>query len=179
MATPTGSPAWSRTASADTYGGGALKTNYQSQGVTNPQTDLGAEEYSRMAGDTAAAVRVASLASIVFTADDVSPADPTVTIVSAMFGTYSTSYDGGNPPTGFPAVERVSNGVYDVTYEATSTDDAGVSQAVTILHSYPSVQGSTAAYATSSITAANVVRVYVFDGAGAALGSQVVGLEVA
>lgn len=176
--TPDGSPAWARNVAHTTYGGSVDKTNYQSQGVTNARTDVGAEAFVRLTEDAAAAVRTADFCVVTFTPDDGTPDDPTVHHVEQMNGVRSTDYDGGNAPAGFPAVERVSDGVYDVTFTATPSDDYSQSYALTIEHAEAVAHGSTAAIVTVDITAANVVRVRVFDAAGSALADTKVTLSV-
>jgi len=176
--TPTGSPPWVRNSDHATYGGSTTKANYQAQGVTNPRTDVSAEAYVRMATDTAALSRTGAIGLVTFTPDDAGANDPTVDSCDLMTGN-STNYDGGAAPTGFPAVERVSDGIYDVTMPASLTDEYSVSAAVSIVHAEGSGHGGTAAIVNCDITAVNIVRVYVFDTAGAALADIKLTIEIA
>jgi len=178
MATPSGLPAWSRAASAETYGGIATKTNYQSQGATNGRTDWAAEEFLRLTADAAACTRTCPFGAVKFTPDDITPAHPTVTRVDLMSGTQSVSYLGNAAPTGFPAVTRNGDGDYTVTFPTSVTDEFGVSQAVNIRGAGPTMDTDTAALATHVLVNAYTVRVYVWDVAGSPLGDQAVQLRV-
>lgn len=98
MATiPTGSPAWTRTATAAIYGGNAGKRNLGGIGAVNAKTDVTAEEWLRISSDLARAVRSAPLffASIAYTYDP--PLSTSVT-VQPMWTDVAT-YDGVTPPT--------------------------------------------------------------------------------
>lgn len=65
MATvPTGSPAWTRTATAETYGGHAGKRNLGGVGAVNAKTDVTAEEWLRMSSDLARVVHSAPVCLI-------------------------------------------------------------------------------------------------------------------
>lgn len=179
MATPSGNPAWARTASAETYGGTASKVNYQSQGVTNPRTDLGAEEYLRLCGDVAAAVRTCPFGAVHFQADDTTPAHPTVTRVDMMSGIYTTSYVGNAAPTGYPSVTRNGDGDYTVTFPTTVTDDYGVTYATYIRGAAPVMDSNTATLATYQKVNDYTIRVYVWEPVGGtAYGDQAVLLRV-
>jgi hypothetical protein len=123
--TPTGSPAWARTADHTIYGGNVNKRNFMSEGVLNAETDVGAEDITRMAEDLAAVVRTAPFAAIAYTADDTTPANPTVLSVRQMTGVQTSSYAGASPPTGFPAATRSGDGVTVFTWSATYQDAYG------------------------------------------------------
>lgn len=61
MVTPTGLPAWTRTADPSTYGGVLGKRNLGNIGAVNAKTDVTAEEFLRAAQDLAHATRAAPL----------------------------------------------------------------------------------------------------------------------
>lgn len=121
MATPSGLPSWSRTATAETYGGSIEKQNYQSQGVTNAMTDLGAEEFSRMAADLSSCIRTAPFASLV-----VNGVTEEVLNIQTQYGSLNEVYDGYNPPFGFPTFIRNNDGYYTLEFPESATDDFGV-----------------------------------------------------
>lgn len=172
--TPDGYPAWVRANSHETYGGHAEKRNYQQQGVTNPLTDIGAEQYTRMAEDVAQCQRTGSFAVISFVCDDSTPAAPTVNVLM-MSGLASASYIGSSPPTGFPAVARNSDGNFTVTFSSTATDAYGVSAAVNIAAVIASVSGGLASWTRDN---AYTVTVACVDTSAAALANASGTLEL-
>lgn len=175
--TPTGSPAWVRTADHTNYGGNTEKRNYQSQGVVNPETDVGAEDFARLAADVAAVARTSPFCVITFLQDDSTPDDPTVEYVNMMTGIRTTSYDGGTPPSGFPTVTRNGDGDVSITFESNYSDDYAVSGAFTPKHASGNAHGSTAATVSCSVSG-SVVTALTFDAAGAAETDKRVTVEV-
>src|SRR5690606_32431313 len=141
------------------------KRNYQSQGVVNPKTDVGAEDYSRLVTDVAASVRTAAFCVITFLQDDTTPDDPTVEYVNMMTGVRTTIYDGGAPPDGFPSVTRNDDGDVSITFDSNYSDGYAVSGAFTPRHASGNVHGSTAATVSCSVSG-SVVTVLTFDAAG-------------
>lgn len=175
--TPTGSPAWVRNADHTTYGGHTSKTNYQSRGVINALTDVGAEEFVRMVADLAAVVRTAPFCVINFTANDSgTPADPTVNRVTMQTGATASSYAGGTPPTGFPTVERVADGNYRITFSANYSDPYSVSGAFTPTHVVPAVLGATG-YDVGYQTGVSTCNVYCNNG-GAGVQDQTLSVVI-
>jgi hypothetical protein len=160
--TPTGSPAWERTANHETYGGNINKRNYQSQGPVNPRTDVDAAEFSRMVADVAAMVQTAPFAVLTFTTNDTSPAAPTVDNYNGMHGSA--------PPTG----ARVSNGVAQFDWDASYLDAYGVSGDVHITHAVATCHGTGGNMATVVISDPDAnsknerVTVYATDDTGTA-----------
>lgn len=134
MTTPTGLPAWTRTADHTIYGGHLDKQNYLSQGVVNPRTDVSAEEFVRFCEDLAACVRTAPFAIITYTCNDTSPAAPTIHSVYMMTGVRTTSYEGDAAPTGFPSAARDSNGVVTFTFASSYNDAYSVAGGFTTRH---------------------------------------------
>lgn len=177
MITPSGLPAWSRTADHQNYGGHTSKVNYQSQGVTNPRTDVGAEAICRHASDTAAAVRTSDFAKITFLNNDGSPAAPTVESVEMMTGVTSTPYAGGSPTTGFPGATRSSTGVTVFTFDSSYVDDYGVSSSFAPTMAMAVGHGSSFVNCTC-VVSGQTVTVYCWDAAGVAVGDKRVTLTV-
>ncbi len=158
---PTGRPAWSRTADYQSYGGNLNKVNYQSQGVTNPLTDISAEQHARLCEDTAAATRTASFADMTVQCDDVTLGPPTITAVDMMTGVQLASYVGNVPPTGFPSAARNGNSDVTLTFDSSYTDDYGVSENLSLVHAIATPHGTTALTETVTVTA-TTVRVKIF-----------------
>ncbi len=169
MTTPTGNPAWVRSSDFATYGGATNKANYQSQGVVNPRTDIGAEGFSRLVSDVAAVQRTAEFASLQILCDDTTPAAPTVESCRLMTGATSVSYLGSAPPVGFPAVARNGNGDVTVTFASSYADEYGVAGAFVVKEPVASYVGTTPGVACPAIVSATAIRVRVFNLSAAAL----------
>jgi hypothetical protein len=123
---PAGNPAWTRSASIESYGGHEFKENFMSQGVVDARTDVGADQINRLAADLSALTRVAPLAVIIIQNDDTGTNNPTVLGAWLQSGVSSDGYAGASPPAGFPTVTRVSDGSFYVTFPAQLADDFGV-----------------------------------------------------
>lgn len=163
MTTPTGLPAWSRTADHTVYGGHLDKQNYLSQGVINARTDVGAEEFVRLCEDVAVCARTAPFAVITYTCNDSSPAAPTIHSVYMMTGVRTADYAGGSPPTGFPSATRNGNGNVTFSFASSYTDAYGVSSALTIRHAEAGGHGTSAIMGGVSIGATSVQVVALND----------------
>lgn len=123
-----GSPSWTRTASASSYGGDVNKTNYQSVGVINAKTDVGAAAVNRAAADEAACVRSAPFAVIRYHCHDTTPAAPEFNIILTQPG-ITEAYAADYAPDGYPSGARNGDGDVTITFDASSTDDMGVAGA--------------------------------------------------
>lgn len=165
--TPTGNPAWTRSVSHEDYGGSVNKQNYQSIGVVNARTDVGAEGFSRQVSDQAAAVRTAEMGVFTYLNNDTGTDPPTIEAALLMTGIAANSYEGDAPPTGFPSAARNGDGDVTFTFAASHTDEYGVAAAWAPTQCTVSCYGSTFADATYEISG-QTVRVRVFDAAGAA-----------
>lgn len=181
---PTGSPAWVRNADHTTYGGNTAKTNWHSQGVTNAQTDIGAEAFVRMCEDLSAVVRTAPFCVLTLVCDDVTPGPPTVFAINQMTGVTVTSYVGNAPPAGFPSAARNGNGDVTITWATSYTDSYNVSGNVNILHADVGPLSATAALASYQRVDVNsdglfeAVRVRNFNTGGTALSNAQFTLSV-
>lgn len=169
---PAGLPAWSRTADHTVYGGNLNKINYQSRGVINARTDVGADQFVRMVEDLAAVTRVAPFCRLTYTADDSTPAAPTVSTCALMTGVATSSYLGSAPPTGFPALARSSTGVTTITFASSYTDAYGIAQSFTPTQIEASLASSTLGAATWAISG-NVVTIYANNASGAVSNAKV------
>lgn len=168
MVVPTGNPAWARSVSHEDYGGHEDKTNYQSIGVVNPRTDVGAEGFSRQVSDQAAAVRTSEFAVLTYLNNDTGTDPPTIEAAHLMTGIASNSYEGDAPPNGFPSAVRNGDGDVTFTFESSYPDEYGVSADWSPVQAQVSCHGTTFAHANYVISG-QTVRVRVFDAAGAAL----------
>lgn len=175
--TPTGLPAWTRTADHTIYGGHLQKANYQSQGVVNPRTDVGAEAIARMSADLAAVVRTAPFGEFTFLNRDASPLAPLVECAYMMTGVRTASYSGDAAPTGFPSAARNGTGDVTFTFAATYADAYGVVAAFTPTHVTLGMHGTTFLDADWVISG-STIRIRCFDAAGAALGDRRITLVV-
>lgn len=144
MTTPSGNPSWTRSASAATYGGHQNKQNYQQQGVTNPLTDIGADEFIRTTLDLAAVLSATEFAVLSVTCNDSTPAAPTINWVRAQNAVALSPYAGDSAATGLPSGSRNSNGNITLQWEAALTDDYGVSAAPAIIAAEARVNGNDA-----------------------------------
>lgn len=163
MTTPAGNPAWVRTSAFDTYGGDPNKANYQSQGVVNPVTDVGAEGFSRLASDVAAVARTAEFASMIIQCNDSSPAAPTIVSCRLMTGTTDISYPGNAAPAGFPTAARNGNGDITLTFASSYLDEYGVSGGFSARDPIPSLIGTGGGTAVPELVSDTAVRVRCFN----------------
>ena len=169
MTTPTGNPAWTRSADFTQYGGDPNKQNYQSQGVVNPRTDVGAEGFSRLVSDAAAAVRSAEFCVMQVLIRDTAPTGATIESCRLMTGVTSGSYDGAAPPTGFPAIARNGNGDVSISFSSAYADEYGVSGGFSAKEPIANLISSAGGVASPELVSATVVRVRCFSLAGAAV----------
>lgn len=161
MTTPTGNPAWTRSVDYSQYGGDPNKQNYQSQGVVNPKTDVGAEGFSRLVSDAAAVVRTAEFC-VMQVLCDVGGTATTVEHCRMMTG-ISASYVGSAPPTGFPSITRNGNGDVSITFASAYSDEYGVSGVFAAKEPVASLIGSGGGVAVPELASATVVRVRCFN----------------
>lgn len=168
---PTGLPAWVRSNDHTSYGGNVSKKNYQSAGAINPQTDVDAANWCRIATDLAAVAKTSPFAVMRFLCNDAVPGAPTIQSYSGMIGTQ-------------PTAARNGNGDVQFTWAASYEDPYGVEGIVDITMAIPITHGSTAAIPTVEISDSNSdtygdrIRVRVKDTAGAAISDAVVTLVV-
>jgi len=141
---PAGLPAWSRTASIESYGGHADKINFMGQGAIDARTDVTAAQINRLAADMSAIVRVLPLAVIIVQNDDTGVNDPTVLGAWLQSGVSAAGYAGASPPSGFPTATRISDGSVAIQFPVPLTDDFGVEQKVHIRAAEASVSGDVA-----------------------------------
>jgi hypothetical protein len=132
-------------------------------------TDVSAAEFSRMVSDVAAIARTAPMWIITYLCNDSSPAAPTVEVVYGMTGVRVTSYEGDNPPTGFPSAARAAaNGAVVFTFDSSYDDDYGVAGDYAVTGAVGSAEGS-AHRAVTCTNTATTVTVRVYDDAGSAV----------
>lgn len=177
--TPTGSAPWLHVNSFEHYGGDLNKRNYQSQGAVNAQTDVTAQQFSRLTADLAAVQRVAPFAVINYTNNDLTPAAPTINVVRLQTGVTSASYAGDSPPAGFPSAARNGDGDVTFTFASSYTDDYGVTGALVINGAEAGANGpATGVIATANALTDTTVQVVTITDTGAAAQEQTVTVEV-
>lgn len=167
--TPNGLPAWTRTASHTNYGGHINKRNYQTRGVIDALTDVGAEALCRLAADLEALTRTGPFAMITYLCDDAGGNPPTIETVHMMTGVRLTSYAGGSAPVGFPSAARNGNGDVTFTLASSYTDAYGVAGTFAIKHACVSVHGTSAGEGVVQIPTSTTLRVRLFNGGSALL----------
>lgn len=171
--TPSGSPAWVRTADHTDYGGHTSKVNWHELPITNPRTDVGAEAITRLASDLAAAVRTSPLCTITYLCNDGSPAAPTIEFVQMMPGVRFVSYAGDAAPAGFPSAARNGDGDVTITIPSSLDDDYGVSGSVAIVGANATVQAAAARTTSYEIPTDNTIRIRAWNGASALADARV------
>jgi hypothetical protein len=142
------------------------------QGVTDPTSDVSAEQFSRMVEDVAMLARSGSFGTLTYQCNDSSPADPTVISWDGMVST---------TPTG----TRNGDGDVTWTWAASYTDAYGVSAGFNIGHAKAGLQNATTASAANSeVSDTNAdglnetVQVVARDNANAAIPDAIVTLTV-
>ncbi len=171
MITPSGDPAWVRTASFSNYGGSTTKHDYMGIGAIDPYTDLAASEFSRMVSDMAACARTAPFAVITYVCTDSGAGEPSVEAVYMMTAVTTVSYLGEHGPVGFPSIARNGNGDVTVTFASSYNDEYAVAGAFAIRHANGSAHatGGVHRVVTTEIVTSTTLRVRVFDDAGVAV----------
>lgn len=180
MTTPSGSPAQTRLATIESYGGHPLKRDYQAQGVVNPLTDVAAADFLRLVADVAACARVAPFAVLTVQCNDTSPAAPTVARIQQMGTVALGGYAGAAPPNpDLPTLARTGDGAFTVTWPATTSDDFGVEAGTDLVHVQVTVQGNSDAVANASFSNERTLVVAVAEsGGGPAIEDPIVTIEV-
>lgn len=168
MTTPSGSPAWTRTATHTIYGGNLNKRNLLSVGAIDAQTDLTAEQLARIAADLAAIVNVAPFMVIRYTNNDTSPAAPTIQSIYGQTGVVTTPYAGDTPPTGFPSAARNGNGDVTFTFASSYTDPYGVSGSHSLGMALLTASSSSARQTTYETVGGTGIRCHIYNGTGTA-----------
>src|SRR5260221_726946 len=132
---PAGSPAWVRTSDHTTYGGDLNKVNWHSQGVTNAQTDVGAESFCRLAEDLAAVARTGAFCELTVQCNDgAGGSPPTILVINQMTGVRVVSYAGKAPPAGFPSGSRHRNGDVTLLWAPAHPGDYRARRRLEIMH---------------------------------------------
>lgn len=178
--TPTGAPAWVRTNDHSSYGGNINKRNYLDQGVVDAQTDVGADEFCRLAADVAALIRTSPACTLTYLCNDTTPAAPTIESATAMWAAPRTSsYEGDDAPSGYPSAARNGNGDVTFTFASSYTDDYGVSGSLAIAHAIASAHVASAVFRNVTVEiSGQTVRVRVLDESAAAVSDPRITLTV-
>lgn len=138
------------------YGG--AKENYAP--VEDSTTDEDAEHRNLYAGNVAMMTHTAVRAWVRLKGHASSPTDPSSNVHDAVWG---------NDATVKPATARTGTGVFTITWPETVTDELGEEHSVNLRQVVGvNVEGSTLYFAQATITAPNVVTLYVFNSSAAA-----------
>lgn len=127
--------------------------------VKNPTSQLAAADYSDLAETVAQTTRILDRVIVSFNTSAGGAG------VIAVVGNRTVW---GNGNTYYPAIAKVSNGVYTVTYNTTYTNSLGVAETVSLAFPRGQLAGSTFGHVQVEVTSAAVLTVRVFDAAGAA-----------
>jgi hypothetical protein len=133
MIVPSGKPVWGGTTSMLDYGGHLEKKNYGGIGMVNALTDTGAEQFVRMTTDAASVARTAGQMKAQL---NISRDGTTITVnkcITPWTDSSIGSYDGANPPTGYPEVTLSGTNTITVSIATSATDEFGVSENI-VLH---------------------------------------------
>lgn len=177
MTTPTGRPAWARSISHLDYGGHPSKRNYQSQGVVNPRTDVGAEGFTRLVADAEATTRTASFITLRYTNRDSSPDSPLVLSAYMMVGVSLSGYEADLAPDDFPTGARNGTGDVTFTFGSSFLDAYGIEEPFVPTQVLVSPEG-TSAVAPVYVISGQTVRLRCFDAAGVAVADKTLTLTV-
>ncbi len=177
--TPAGYPAWSRTASFESYGGNVNKRDYGGQGAINPYTDVSASQFSRMVSDIAAITRTAAFGEMTVLCNDTVPGVPTIEVVELMTGVRTSSYAGGSAPTGFPSGARNGNGHTTITFASDYTDEYGIQHALSIFGAHATAHATSGVHRNATVElVGQTIVVRVTNDAGAAVSDARFTLEI-
>jgi len=133
---------------------GAPKRNYEIAPV-DPETDLDAIEYNRLACDVAMSSRMVDRVEVTFTAG----ATPTVTSFEAVWKKTTTTV---------PSIVKTGTGTFTLTVPLSVQDELQGSHTVNLKSALGSATGPQARHVQAAATG-NVITVYVFDMAGASV----------
>lgn len=141
----------------DDYGG--AKQNYQD--VADASTDVDATDYNELVSEVGGLTHGAIRGWYTFVGGaGATPGEPASNIHDAAWGN-DNSYK--------PTPSRASAGVYDITWVTTVSDDLDNPHTLNIRRALrPNIDGSTLYHSSAEVTAANVIRVRVWNSAGAA-----------
>lgn len=176
--TPTGRPAWERASDIASYGGNVNKRNHLSQGVVDPETDLGAEDHGRMAADLAAVARVTPFATITYTCNDTGTAAPTVNAVLMMTGVNVAGYEGDAAPSGMPSMARNGDGDVTITFASSYSDPYAVSGAFAVSMAIATSNSASGGQCAVELVSDTTIRVRQFDKDGTADTDESVTVQV-
>jgi hypothetical protein len=126
--------------------------------VEDPQGQLDADQYNRVAEDLAQLTRTAWRAVLSFPTD--ASSNPTVTRLRSVWGSGVSLY---------PSIVRTGAGVYTVTFATTFTDGLAASESTALDFAQATLGDSTTAgFARAAVTSANVLTVRTFNSSWAA-----------
>ena len=160
---PAGSPYWTRSAVLGDYGGHTSKENELSLEARQLRTDFDAAMLMRLADDMLSCSRTSPFGFIVYTTRDATLEDPIVECAFLGSAQAPLGWDnGGDPPTGFPALTYSAAGRTHITFNGTYTDAFDVDGTFWIRRAHGDVlDENAAAYCvTTKLFSANLLNVY-------------------
>jgi hypothetical protein len=141
------------------YGGPKI----DAQPVSNPETQIAANEFNRAIEDTAQMTRTAYRAIVQWTTVTAAAPAPVPT------GTIQVRTVWGNGNAQKPSIQKASAGIYTVTFPSTFTDDIGFIETVSFFDCHVSVRSSNPADEVLGrvlVVAGNVISVAVYSPVG-------------
>lgn len=142
-------------ATINTYGG--PKTNYSP--IEDATTDESADDRNEYVADVAGMTQTAMRAMCRFVGHGTTPTDPASNVHFAVWG---------NDVSVKPTVANAGTGVYTITWPTTINDELDEEYSINLGAAWANVEGSTLYFVQATVTAPNVVTVYVFNSSGAA-----------
>lgn len=138
-----------------TYGGALA--NYAP--IEDATTDEDAAWRNKYAANVAGMTQTACRAWCTFLGHASAPTDPASNVHGAVWG---------DDVSVKPTVARTGTGVFTVTWPSTVTDELAEVHTVNLRRCWANVEGATAYFVTTTVTAANVVTLRVFNSSAAA-----------
>lgn len=141
------------------YGGPKI----DAQPVSNPETQIAANEFNRSIEDTAQMTRTAYRAIVQWTSITAAPPAPVPTASIEV----RTVWGNGNAQK--PTIQKTGAGLYTITFPGTFTDDLGFVETVSFFDCHVSVKSAVANDEISGravVVAGNVIDIAIYSPVG-------------
>lgn len=136
MTVPAGSPIWTRSAAASTYGGSLGKKNYGGIGAINANTDVTAEQWNRLTADLAGVASMTPLCMLQL--NHIGSAIYIDYCAPCWTAPWREQYLGSSPPSAlYPSAVLLSATQVQLTFPQTATDEFGVAAGIAFQMAIP------------------------------------------
>jgi len=125
--------------------------------IEDPETQLSADQYNRLAEDAAQLTRAGTRAIVRF-----------ATVTGATAAITSACSVWGNGETQRPSIQRTAPGTYLLTYPTSLLDELGEEEDIFFSYALPQLEGATPGHARVLSVEGNTVKLSVFDAAWSA-----------